>query len=533
MVTQINAINPPRSLLRKQYQPDEYDADVCLLLEGTYPYVTGGVSNWVHDVIGMQSDKTFALFCITTEDQVKNIRYEMPDNIVSLTIVSIQTIRAGAKRFRKQRHLCRELEKPLVNLLERGSAADLMSIIHSIAPFKAQVGSNSLLNSLPAWELVTSMYSHSYDDLSFIDFFWSWRTLLTGLYAGLLAPLPRAKVYHALSTGYAGLAAARAKIETGRPVMLTEHGLYTNERRIELAMADWLHDTSAPTLELGKRHNDLRNVWINAFSAYALACYETCDEIITLHEVNKVMQLHDGAPADRLSVIPNGVDIDFYGKLKPPRRPRRTVAFIGRVVPIKDVATFIQACNFVIKQVPDAEFLVMGPTEEDKEYFARMQSLVEQFGLTNNLKFLGNVKLSEYLPKTDVIVLTSISESQPLVILEGGAAAIPVVTTNVGACWEMLNGRSDERPLLPPGGYVTPVANAQATAKGIIQLLTDEASYNSCSEAMQKRIQTYYRKSDVDAAYRELYTRLSEKPTTPFQLSNEAEEEVWPELASA
>ena len=215
MVTQINAINPPRSLLRKQYQPDEYDADVCLLLEGTYPYVTGGVSNWVHDVIGMQSDKTFALFCITTEDQVKNIRYEMPDNIVSLTIVSIQTIRAGAKRFRKQRHLCRELEKPLVNLLERGSAADLMSIIHSIAPFKAQVGSNSLLNSLPAWELVTSMYSHSYDDLSFIDFFWSWRTLLTGLYAGLLAPLPRAKVYHALSTGYAGLAAARAKIETG------------------------------------------------------------------------------------------------------------------------------------------------------------------------------------------------------------------------------------------------------------------------------------------------------------------------------
>ncbi|HCO91851.1 MAG TPA: glycosyl transferase, group 1, partial [Alphaproteobacteria bacterium] len=85
------------------------------------------------------------------------------------------------------------------------------------------------------------------------------------------------RVYHALSTGYAGLVAARAKIETGRPVMLTEHGLYTNERRIELAMADWLHDTSAPTLELGKRHNDLRNVWTNAFSAYARACYETCD----------------------------------------------------------------------------------------------------------------------------------------------------------------------------------------------------------------------------------------------------------------
>lgn len=533
MVTQIDAQNPPRGLLRKKYKPDEYDADVCLLLEGTYPYVTGGVSNWVHEVIQMQSDKTFALLCIATEDQIKHVRYEMPDNIVSLTVVSIQNIRQGPKYFRKQRKLCNQLEKPLVNLLERGSAADLVSIIKSIEPYKAFLGRRILLNSIPAWDLVTRMYSHSYDDLSFIDFFWSWRTLLNGLYAGLLAPLPRARVYHALSTGYAGLVAARAKIETGRPVMLTEHGLYTNERRIELAMADWLHDTTAPTLELGKRHNDLRNVWTNAFSAYARACYETCDEIITLHEVNREMQLHDGAPADKLRVIPNGVDTDHYGKLKPPQRPRRTVALIGRVVPIKDVATFIQAAKFVVEVVPDAEFLVMGPTEEDEEYFARMLSLVEQFGLEENLKFLGGVNLTEYLPKTDVIVLTSISESQPLVILEGGAAAIPVVTTNVGACWEMLNGKSDERPLLPPGGHVTPVANAQATANGIIHLLTDEQAYNSYSEAMQKRIATYYRKSDVDDAYRELYTTLSERPTTPFEIDSALAEEEWPALASA
>ena len=103
----------------------------------------------------------------------------------------------------------------------------------------------------------------------------------------------------------------------------------------------------------------------------------------------------------------------------------------------------------------------------------------------------------------------------------------------VGACWEMLNGKSDERPLLPPGGHVTPVANAQATANGIIHLLTDEQAYNSYSEAMQKRIATYYRKSDVDDAYRELYTTLSERPTTPFEIDSALAEEEWPALASA
>ena len=64
-------------------------------------------------------------------------------------------------------------------------------------------------------------------------------------------------------------------------------------------------------------------------------------------------------------------------------------------------------------------------------------------------------------------------------------------------------------------------------------LLTDEQAYDSFSDAMQKRIATYYRKADVDAAYRELYSTLSERPTTRFEINTAPMEDAWPESASA
>ena len=54
---------------------------VCIVLEGSYPYITGGVSAWAHQLISSLPDINFALFTISPEaDQTK--RYELPDNVV-------------------------------------------------------------------------------------------------------------------------------------------------------------------------------------------------------------------------------------------------------------------------------------------------------------------------------------------------------------------------------------------------------------------------------------------------------------------
>src|SRR5690606_16986525 len=74
-------------------------------------------------------------------------------------------------------------------------------------------------------------------------------------------------------------------------------------------------------------------------------CYESAEDIISLFEGNRQRQIQDGAPSEKTHIIPNGITVPRYEPLRA-RRPADTphvAAFIGRVVSIKDVKTFIRA----------------------------------------------------------------------------------------------------------------------------------------------------------------------------------------------
>lgn len=126
---------------------------------------------------------------------------------------------------------------------------------------------------------------------------------------------------------------------------------------------------------------------------------------------------------------------------------------------------------------------MVGPADEDARYGAECQDLVRHLGLDDCLRFTGPVAVDDYLPQLDVVVLTSISEAQPLVILEAGAAGIPSVATDVGACREMIYGSPTENPPLGPGGEVTPLANPTATAQAVARLLADREYWERASRA--------------------------------------------------
>ena len=266
-----------------------------------------------------------------------------------------------------------------------------------------------------------------------------------------------------------------------------------------------------------------------AFRSFSRACYEACDPIVTLYEGNTVLQIEDGAQRARLRVIPNGIDLARYGAPQREAGPRPpTVALIGRVVPIKDVKTFLRAAARLRDSIPELRALVLGPLDEDSGYVGQCRTLVDHLGLGGTVTFTGRVTLTDYLPQIDVVVLTSLSEAQPLVILEAGAAGIPSVATDVGACREMILGRSDEAPSLGAGGVVTPVANPAATAEAMARLLGDVAFRERCSRTIQARVQRHYDKADLDRRYRALYAELIATPDAAPATGDLA----WPASAS-
>jgi len=488
-------------------------ADVCLVLEGTYPFVAGGVSAWTHQLIQAHRDLSFHLVCLMPPGADGVRRYQLPENVVGMEFVTVQELPPGRHHFRGLARFLGQLEYPLSRFDEARGDEGLQSLLEALEEQPAdRLGAEALLNSRPAWQTLLRRYEARYPDASFLDFFWSWRALMGGLFSVLLASMPSASVYHAVSTGYAGLFLARARYETGRPALLTEHGIYTNERRIEIALADWLYEVPESGMSVEERPSQLREMWVNTFLSYSRCTYAAADEIITLFEGNQAFQLQDDAPSEKLRVIPNGVDPTRFSQLESRPHPP-TMALIGRVVPIKDIKTFLRAVALVRDRVPDTRALIMGPTDEDPEYFEECQDMVAYLGIGDAVKFTGGVRLEDYLPEVDVMVLTSISEGQPLVILEAGSTGIPTVATDVGACRDIIegDGREADDPL-PPGGVVTPLSNPSATADGVASLLQDRAWYQHCADAIRERIRRHYDKRDLDAVYRDLYDRYRRMP---------------------
>ncbi|AUG51447.1 GT4 family glycosyltransferase PelF [Thalassospira marina] len=490
--------------------PATREADICLLLEGTYPYVAGGVSSWVHDIVSAMPDITFEIVAILAQNTGEFVhKYKVPDNVIGIRHLYLHELPDG-RNFIWQKRKLRDTTRALLNFLNSGDINDFTTFTRGVNGLN--IGKDILLNSHFGWEFLKTFYAENFSSTSFLDFFWSWRILVGGILATTRFKLPKARCYHAVSTGYAGVLAARAKIEYQRPVVLTEHGIYTNERRIEIAMADWLYQNPIPDYDIKSLEKDIRSLWLKGFSALSKACYAACDEIITLYEGNQVLQLRDGAAPEKVRVIPNGIDYDKYSAVARDRQEKPVIGLIGRVVPIKDIKSFIRAIHMLTRETRNFEALILGPTDEDETYFEECQEMVEHLGIKDVVIFGGRVNIADYLGKIDVLVLSSVSEAQPLVILEGGAAGIPTVATDVGACREMLYGRSDENPPLGQGGIVVPVANPSEMAKALAQIITSPSTRDGFGETIRKRVAAQYNKKSVLGLYDEIYKTGRDAP---------------------
>jgi polysaccharide biosynthesis protein PelF len=505
--------HPGRHVARSASSGQPID-DVCVIVEGAYPYVSGGVSAWVHGLIRRQPDLRFSVVAILPEPPPPAAKYSALPNLAALHHLYLTESHGNGGWRRPHAFDQIEFDKAVDVFLSAGGIAELARIIRLLAPLVKARRTTDLLDSTLAWNLVCDLYDREMPHESFLHFFWAWRALFGGLVATLSFPLPPARVYHTVSTGYAGLLAARATVETKRPALITEHGIYTHERRIEILQADWIVDTVDKGFAIDDPRRDLRDFWAVAFESYARACYQACAEVITLHGANQPAQAMHGAAPERMKIIPNGVDYQALSRLpQAGANGAPTVALVGRVVPIKDIKTYLQAIRVLCADFPDLIALVMGPTDEQPDYYLECQAAVAELGLSGTVRFTGQVDVAQYFPRIHVNVLTSVSESQPLSVLEAGAAAIPTVATDVGACREILLGRDDEHPALGEGGILTDVASPEQTAAAIGALLRDHERRRRFGRAMQERVRRYYDLNVVVDAYATIYRRHIDAPS--------------------
>jgi len=494
------------------------EVDVLLLLEGTFPYVSGGVSSWVNQIIRGFPELSFGgIFLGSRASDYGDLKYALPDNLLHLECHYLHdsgrrgeqpaAVEGDAAAFARNETLHEQFRAA-----RGGRGTRLVPLLDELLPRMADGGTldeRAFLHSAQSWNAIAQNYRDRCTDPSFVDYFWTVRIMHSPLWllAAIAAAAPRCRALHSISTGYAGFLGAMLSRTQKRPLILSEHGIYTKERKIDLFQSTWIRDNRGVFERRGGQVAYFKDLWIRFFEALGRSCYETSDFIISLYEANRQRQIADGAPAARTQSIPNGVDVARFAPLRTqrPAAPPPVMCLIGRVVPIKDVKTFIRAMRTVVNQLPKAEGWIAGPEDEDPAYAQECRLIVESLGLQQHVRFLGFQQMTELLPKVGLVVLSSISEALPLVTLEGFAAGVPCVSTDVGSCRQLIEGHGDEDRALGIAGAVVRIADPQALAEAALPLLTDAEKWHAASRAGIARVERYYTQALMFAQYRGLY----------------------------
>lgn len=462
---------------------------ICIIAEGSYPYITGGVSSWIHQLISELPEMQFKILSLMPSQNEKlDYRYKLPDNLKEIkTIYLDDYLHLKHRLIKKRLHLNKIERDCLYKFLSLDPEISWKEIIELLAIKKKAGTVIDLLQSELFWESLLKLYHEKYDDEVFNTFFWTMRTMLLPFVHLFHHDLIDADIYHAVSTGYAGILGVYHRLVKQKPFVLTEHGIYAREREEEIIKAKWVTGI-------------YKRLWIDFFYFISVAAYKEADKIITLFERNRNIQLELGAPKERTQVISNGVDLKKYN-IEKDVHEGYNVGAILRVVPIKDVMTLIRAFKIVKQTIESAKLYLIGPTDEDPEYYQQCKGLVKLLNLETEVVFTGRVDVKEYLKKIDVLVLTSISEAQPLVILEGMASGIPVVATDVGSCRELLEKDGDEGTC----GIITNLVSPNETATQIIKLLRDPNLREKMGQSGRCRVERAYSKEFFIDNYRKIY----------------------------
>lgn len=231
------------------------------------------------------------------------------------------------------------------------------------------------------------------------------------------------------------------------------------------------------------------------------------DRIICISEAIRAQLLADGVPADKLVVIPSGVDTRRFADVRPPPHFRRSLGIpgshmvIGTVAALadhKDYPTLLRAARLVLDQEPDISFVAVGDGPLHKE----ITDLARELDLGKRFLFQGfREDVGAFLKVFDIFVLASKTEGMGTSLLDAQALGLPIAACRAGGIPEIVTDR-ETGLLVPPG-------DPPALAAALLELARDDDLRAYLGARAKKSVQEHDVSRTVEA-HLKLYRAIEE-----------------------
>lgn len=218
-------------------------------------------------------------------------------------------------------------------------------------------------------------------------------------------------------------------------------------------------------------------------------------------QVRDYIVQHYGAPAERIAVIRNGIDVDrFHPAAEAPAAP--LVVGIGRLVPQKDPLLFLRAAAGLAREVPTARFVFVG----EGPLRPALEAEIGRLGLGDRVALPGETRdIPGVLRRASLFWLTSAWEGLPNVVMEAMASGVPVVAADVGGTNELLRDGVE--------GHLVAAGDAGDFVRRSQALLADEVLRGRMARRARERALEFSTAAMVSAMTR-LYGEVLRLPAT-------------------
>jgi L-malate glycosyltransferase len=198
----------------------------------------------------------------------------------------------------------------------------------------------------------------------------------------------------------------------------------------------------------------------------------------------KLMEKH-GVQEGRISVVPNGVDTDFFIPDSTQAFTSPIILYAGRLVKQKDPLTLLEAFHLIHQVIPDARLLIVGngSLRVQLDQFIKRHSLEKHVSLIS-----GTADIRKYMQQARIFLLPSLYEGSPNILIEAMACGLPVVATRTSGIPELVDHEEN--------GYLVSPGDAKKMAEFSVRLLLDDSLRNDMATQARSRVVTHHTLED-------------------------------------